>query len=60
MTKADDRKRLVIYGVIAALAILAAIAAAIYSSQGSGETHRDLNDVPPKGAGKYRDSGKMG
>ncbi len=55
MTNGGDRKKLVIYSVIAILAIAAAIGAAMMSGKGSEETHRDLNDVPPKGAGKFRD-----
>ncbi len=57
MTKAEDRKKLVLYAVIALVAIGVAVVAAILTSQGTGETHRDLNDVPPKGAGKFRDKG---
>ncbi|AIE87605.1 hypothetical protein [Fimbriimonas ginsengisoli] len=48
-----DKKKLVIVGIVAVLAIIAAVIMGAKSSSGSKETETDFHAVPPKGIGKH-------
>jgi len=47
-----EQKKTIIIVVVVAAVFLAAASVAM-SMRGSGESHRNLSEVPPKGAGKF-------
>jgi hypothetical protein len=49
----ESKQRTILIGVLAALAI-GILGFSVFRSTGStAETHRELKDVPPKGAGRF-------